>query len=154
MGIERTPETYTTSDGSKFTVRTDAERHEKVWAAVTAFNEATSALEAALLETQRTGDGRPFKLSWYETYYWVRDAFSGPVLSEITLTRRDFSMGDNGDVIITKLDKDKSVRIQIADLYARKDAAMAAYLILRRKRHADQAEDLAELERRVANGGV
>jgi hypothetical protein len=62
---------YTTSDGRRFADAAMAERHERLAEARDKYAAAQREYARALLETQVTADGRPFRFGALTDYYYV-----------------------------------------------------------------------------------
>lgn len=79
------PQRFRTSDGAEFESEAMAKRHQKAVDAYEAFDRARKAYYRALLETQTTADGEPFRLGrrhWivrhYSTSAYVQEATIEP----------------------------------------------------------------------------
>lgn len=158
--IEEIPIHYRTPDGHEFPTRAEAGRHAAVKAAAEAYDKAHAGLVAALLETQKTADGEPFRLSYYSTFWLVWGHINGgPGVKEITLKRGAVEFDDNDDarVVVWEQNRDGSYRrlaYPISDLYAHRPSALRAWLAKARET-ADWAQSLAkEIETKVKREGA
>lgn len=148
--MEKIPEMYRTADGMEFENEADAEKHQAVLDTKAVYESAKQGLEFALVESVKTGDGKPFSFDRWQYWYVVR-FFGFPDIRSVSLSRWGFEIVDiEEDDITIRVDlspdhsKPNYTNFRISEIYTTELAAKRSLL-------KAQEEQLAEYKKRVKN---
>ena len=148
---------YTTKDGRRYLDAEMAERHERLTEARDKYAAAQREYTSALLETQVTADGKPFRFGALTDYYYVHPNHNGglPFLKMVTFSVWDTKLDDADELnVVTKGDGGNSVTYCISDLYASRREAEIALLHKQMERVTDFTADVLKLRQRLGLMGV
>lgn len=143
---------YTTKDGRRYSDSAMAERHERLAEARDKYESAQREYTRALLETQVTADGKPFRFGALTDYYYVHPNHNGglPFLKMVTFSVWDTKLDEVDELnVITKGDGGNSVTYRISDLYTSWREAEIALLHKQMERVTDFTADVLNLRQRL-----
>lgn len=158
MPVIETPVTYRTSDKREFLDKADADRHELLIEARTAYQNAREVFGRLLSDQQLTADGERFDYERWRDYYWITPGWNGrPELEAVSFgygTQFDFEDHTDAPEITLKRGaaKNDTRTYRISDLYSSQTKAEAALLIAAETWLAEQREAVDRLREKVAGG--
>lgn len=160
MAVKEQPKTFTASDGSEWSTKKEAERHDAVVVANRELEDAKRKFCRAVLATQKTADGEQFD-SMRNDNYW-----SVPWYGCMELVRLDtlwywtqrFEIDSDSQVTIVVPVRDapgqgygreeKIIRYRVCDLYANEQAARKELIRRMKQSLEEQAKRIKQIEDR------
>jgi hypothetical protein len=162
MSVIAIPAKFAASDGTAFDTSAEAERHDRLVNAVRGLASAKKEFVRALVETQKTADGKIFSLRPSARYFYITSGFHGmPTLVSVPWFGGDFELCDYFDnhrtnsvsVRIKTINLSLSSRetsnetqtYRISDLYASEEAARVELLKQQEEWLSKRAAEVKEL---------
>lgn len=142
--------TYRTSDGAEFSDEEAAARHEMLVETEKEYKAARRKYNKALLKTQKTADGQPFRLGTWDEYYWIGPSWYGgwPQLRTVHFYPWSMELDYNDELTIMHREDGEWQEYRISDLYANEANAMEALIAEQEKALLDRVEELEETKRK------
>jgi hypothetical protein len=156
MTIKKTEPQYKTSDGKLFDTAEQAERYEKLTAALQEYDSARDKLTRAFIGAQATADGKPVEISYATSYWVITGSFDGMrYIAEIyfsfyKIEADPYKEDELGFYHPASDGKRKFWRF--SDLYAVKENAERALLAEQKETMKHWQADIAKLERKLGEG--
>lgn len=157
MAVKESPKTYE-AHGREFKTRKEAERHDQLYTAREAYQDAGKKYQRLLAESVKTADGVQFEFGVFRDYYYVTPYFyKMPEIDKVCYLCDSWAVRGNGEQdveIRDELQRDGSDKVhrpwvKITDLYYSREAAERALLAAREKWLADAAADVEKLRVRL-----
>lgn len=137
MAVRVNKQTFAAA-GREFDTKEEAERHDKLYSARIALEDADHAYQMLLAESCLTADRKLFNFGLFRDYWWVFGGGYGgmPSLMRLNYSCRSWTVRDGEDVVEIKdstADRGDGRYIPIRELYTDEGNAKRAMLAKRRE---------------------